>query len=39
MTINTDLALRLLLDNEDSVQPSFVMSKLTQKPKLQVGFL
>ncbi|KAJ1359668.1 hypothetical protein KIN20_018451 [Parelaphostrongylus tenuis] len=37
--INTDLALRLLLDNEDSVPASLVMAKISRQPKLQMAYL
>ncbi|CAI5454571.1 unnamed protein product [Caenorhabditis angaria] len=39
MKIDSDLALRLVLDNEDSVEPSFVMDKIARQPKLQMAFL
>lgn len=34
--INSDLAIRLLLENEDSVPASTVMAKIANQPKLQV---
>lgn len=37
MSINTDRALRLLLDNEDNVPASLVMAKIARQPKLQVS--
>ncbi|KAE9414964.1 hypothetical protein Angca_003599, partial [Angiostrongylus cantonensis] len=39
MLINTDLALRLLLDNEDSVPASLVMAKIARQPRLQMAYL
>ncbi|KJH48985.1 hypothetical protein DICVIV_04884 [Dictyocaulus viviparus] len=39
MLINTDRALRLLLDNEDSVPASLVMTKISRQPKLQMAYL
>ncbi|EYC37437.1 hypothetical protein Y032_0791g2368, partial [Ancylostoma ceylanicum] len=39
MTINTDRALRLLLDNEDNVPASLVMAKIARQPKLQLAYL
>lgn len=34
--LDSDLALRLIIDNENSLSPSEVLSKLSQRPKLQV---
>lgn len=39
MNINSERALRLLLDNADSVEPSFVMEKIGRQPKLQLAYL
>ncbi|ETN86670.1 hypothetical protein NECAME_16201 [Necator americanus] len=39
MRINTNRALRLLLDNEDNVPASLVMSKIAGQPKLQLVYL
>ncbi|VDM74321.1 unnamed protein product [Strongylus vulgaris] len=39
MRINTDRALRLLLDNEDNVPASLVMAKIARQPKLQMILL
>uniref|UniRef100_A0A1I7T796 Vacuolar protein sorting-associated protein 41 homolog n=1 Tax=Caenorhabditis tropicalis TaxID=1561998 RepID=A0A1I7T796_9PELO len=39
MKINSERALRLLLDNADSVEPSFVMEKIGRQPKLQLAYL
>ncbi|VDK40617.1 unnamed protein product [Cylicostephanus goldi] len=39
MRINTDRALRLLLDNEDNVPASLVMAKIARQPKLQLAYL
>ncbi|KAL6724021.1 hypothetical protein Aduo_018959 [Ancylostoma duodenale] len=39
MSINTDRALRLLLDNEDNVPASLVMAKIARQPKLQLAYL
>ncbi|ULT82386.1 hypothetical protein L3Y34_011977 [Caenorhabditis briggsae] len=39
MNINSERALRLLLDNADSVEPSFVMAKINGQPKLQLAYL
>ncbi|CAB3400575.1 unnamed protein product [Caenorhabditis bovis] len=39
MAINSDLALRLLLDNADSVPAAFVMDKIARQPKLQMAYL
>ncbi|KHJ99848.1 hypothetical protein OESDEN_00187 [Oesophagostomum dentatum] len=39
MRINTDRALRLLLDNEDNVPASLVMEKIARQPKLQLAYL
>ncbi|PAV83343.1 hypothetical protein WR25_16354 isoform A [Diploscapter pachys] len=39
MEINSDRALRLLLDNADSVPPSTVMAKIVRHPRLQMAYL
>ncbi|EFO82735.1 CRE-VPS-41 protein [Caenorhabditis remanei] len=39
MNINSERALRLLLDNADSVEPAFVMEKIGRQPKLQLAYL
>ncbi|CAD6185573.1 unnamed protein product [Caenorhabditis auriculariae] len=39
MKINSDRALRLLLDNEDSVPASYVMDKIARQPKVQMAYL
>ncbi|CAI2357086.1 unnamed protein product [Caenorhabditis sp. 36 PRJEB53466] len=39
MAINSERALRLLLDNADSVEPAFVMEKIGRQPKLQLAYL
>lgn len=39
MTIDTDLAVRLLLENEDSLSPQTVMTQLSRQPRLQLAYL
>ncbi|CAI4225977.1 unnamed protein product [Auanema sp. JU1783] len=39
MQINADLAKRLMLENERSLSPTFVMSKLNSDPKLEIKYL
>lgn len=39
MDINTELAVRLLLDNEDSLPAETVMAQLTNQPQLQLAYL
>ncbi|GMR33070.1 hypothetical protein PMAYCL1PPCAC_03265 [Pristionchus mayeri] len=39
MAIDSDLALRLLLDNEDAVSPATVMTKTARQPRLQMLYL
>ncbi|CAL2050082.1 unnamed protein product [Caenorhabditis brenneri] len=39
MHIDSELALRLLLNNADSVEPSFVMEKIGRQPRLQLAYL
>uniref|UniRef100_A0A8R1IQ21 Vacuolar protein sorting-associated protein 41 homolog n=1 Tax=Caenorhabditis japonica TaxID=281687 RepID=A0A8R1IQ21_CAEJA len=39
MDINTDRAVKLLLDNADSVEPTFVMEKISRQPKVQLAYL
>lgn len=36
MEINADLAIRLLIDNEDDLSPGVVVTQLNKQPKLQV---
>lgn len=36
MEINSDLAIRLLLDNEDDLSSGIVVTQLNKQPKLQV---
>lgn len=36
MEINADLAIRLLIDNEDDLSPGIVVTQLNKQPKLQV---
>ncbi|WKY13384.1 hypothetical protein Q1695_004307 [Nippostrongylus brasiliensis] len=39
MLINPDRALRLLMDNEDSVPAALVMKTLARQPKVQIAYL
>ncbi|CAD5229223.1 unnamed protein product [Bursaphelenchus okinawaensis] len=39
MDINADLAIRLLLDNEDSIPVKQVVTQLSKHPKLQMAYL
>lgn len=39
MQIDTDLAVRLLLENSDSLPASTVMTQLNRQPKLQLAYL
>ncbi|CAD5234678.1 unnamed protein product [Bursaphelenchus xylophilus] len=39
MDINADLAIRLLLDNEDSIPAKQVVTRLSKHPKLQMAYL
>lgn len=39
MTIDTDLAVRLLLENSDSLPAAKVMTQLSRQPKLQLAYL
>ncbi|VDP02744.1 unnamed protein product [Heligmosomoides polygyrus] len=39
MLINPDRALRLLLDNEDSVPATFVMKTIARQPRVQMAYL
>ncbi|KRY66007.1 Vacuolar protein sorting-associated protein 41 -like protein [Trichinella pseudospiralis] len=39
IAVDADLAIRLLLENEDSLSPSTVMKQLIRLPKLQLAYL